>query len=265
VTPQISGPIAITGASGHVGRALLARLTDTPNEVRPLGRNDDLTSAFRDADVAVHLAGTLQATRGNSYVMANVDTVRRTMEALDGSSVRRVVFLSYVGADPASPNEYLRTKGAAEELVRAGPIDSIVIRSTIIYGPPDDPGPSARPFIRDGTVSVIGTGRQRWAPVYLGDGVEALTRAALDPGAPTGTFALAGPEELTVDAFVETLNRRPVRERHLAGPIAYAVAHLVPTLTPTMVDVLAADSLPDGRLIADVLDLELDRVGEIYR
>lgn len=266
MSPGVTGPVVITGADGHVGRALQQRLADVPNEVRPVTRGDDLVSACVDAEVIVHLAGTLQAVHGNSYQEANVGTVRRTWKALERSLVRRLVFLSYVGADPTSSNAYLSTKGHAEEIVRGGPVDSVVIRSTFIYGPPDDPGPSAQPFLSNGaSVSVIGTGRQRWAPVYVGDVVEALTRAALDPTVPTGTFALAGPQEMTVDAFVDALNLRHVKERHLAGRLARVVAHLVPTLTPAMVEVLEADSLPDGRLISDVLDLELHKVTDVYR
>jgi NADH dehydrogenase len=266
MTPGVTGPVVITGAYGHVGRALQVRLEDVPNEVRPLGRCDDLTPAFADAEVVVHLAGTLQAVHGNSYEEANVGTVRRTVRALDGSLVRRLVLLSYVGADAASSNRYLATKGQAEEIVRGGPVGSVVIRSTFIYGPPEEPGPSAAPFLTSGgSVSVIGTGHQRWAPVYVGDVVEALTRVALDPGVPTGTFALAGPDEMTVDAFVEALNRRHIRERHLSGRVARVVSHLVPALTRTMVAVLEADSLADGRLISDVLGLELHKVSDVYK
>src|SRR5262245_21313006 len=113
----LSGPVAITGASGHVGGFLSRRLAELPNEVRALGRRDELVEALRDAAAIVHLAGTLQPLKGNSYEQANVESVRKTIEALAGSSVRRIAFLSYVGADPAFPNDYLRTKGEAESLV----------------------------------------------------------------------------------------------------------------------------------------------------
>ncbi len=278
MTTWLAGPIAITGAGGHVGTHLQERLRDLPNEVRPLGRDDDLRLAFRDADAVVHLAGTL-APRKTSYEAANVETVRRTIAALAGSTVRRLVFLSYPGADPDSANDYLRTKGEAEELVLACGCEAVVVRSTFIYGPPDDPGPSATPFLlkagkpesRIGvgtgrqTVSVIGSGRQRYAPVYVNDVAEALTRFALDPAAPAGTFGLAGPDILTVDEFADSLNGANVKEQHLGRRTARALAHVVPTLTPAMVDVLAADSLPDGRpLASDVLGLALHRLTDHY-
>src|SRR5262245_18539397 len=63
----LRGPVAITGASGHVGGFLSRRLAEVPNEVRAVGRRDNLTEAFRDADAVVHLAGTLQPLKGNTY------------------------------------------------------------------------------------------------------------------------------------------------------------------------------------------------------
>jgi NADH dehydrogenase len=262
----LSGPVAITGAGGHVGGVLSRRLAELPNEVRALGRRDNLVEAVRDADVVVHLAGTLQPLKGNSYEQANVETVRKTVEALEGSSVKRIAFLSYVGADPASLNDYLRTKGKAESLVAGGGRDAVIIRSTFIYGPPDDPGPSTAPFIAHGSkaVSVLGSGAQRYAPVFVGDVAEVLTRAALDPAAPTGTFALAGPDALTVDEFVQVVNGGAVKERHLQGGLARVLAHVLPTLTPALVEVMAADSLPDTTLAADVFGIDLRSIRDVY-
>jgi uncharacterized protein YbjT (DUF2867 family) len=172
----------------------------------------------------IHLAGTLQALGENTYEVANVETVRRTLAALADSTVRRVVLLSYVGADAASGNDYLRAKGEAERLVRACGRDAVAVRATFVFGPPDNPGPSARPFVSKAgkPVSVIGTGRQRYAPVYVGDVAEALVRFALDPAAPTGTFAIAGPDAMTVDEFADTLSGADVGERHLHGRRARA-------------------------------------------
>src|SRR5262249_45861677 len=263
----LRGPVAITGASGHVGGFLSRRLAEVPNEVRALGRRDNLTEAFRDADAVVHLAGTLQPLKGNTYEQANVETVRKTVEALTGSSVKRIVFLSYVGADPASTNDYLRTKGEAESLLAGGGRDAVVIRSTFFYGPPDDPGPSTAPFIAHGgrPISVLGSGAQRYAPVFVGDVAEVLVRAALEPTAPTGTFAVAGPDVLTVDEFVEVLNGGVVKERHLQRRLARGLAHVLPTLTPALVEVMSADSLPDTTLAADVFGIDLHSIRVVYQ
>src|SRR5262245_4986314 len=263
----LGGPVALTGASGHVGGFLSRRLAEVPNEVRVLGRRDNLAEAFRDVDAVVHLAGTLQPLKGNTHEQANVESVRKTIEALAASSVKRIAFLSYVGADPASANDYLRTKGEAESLVAGGGREAVAIRSTFIYGPPANPGPSTVPFIAHGgkAVSVLGSGAQRYAPVFVGDVAEVLMRAALDPAAPTGTFALAGPDVLTVDEFVQVVNGAAVKVRHLHGRLARLLAHILPSLTPALVEVMAADSLPDTTLAAEIFGIDLRPIRDVYQ
>jgi uncharacterized protein YbjT (DUF2867 family) len=241
----LTGPVAVVGADGQVGSALRDQLAGLPNEVRPLRRGDDLRAAFRGADVVVHLAGTLAPGRGSSYQAANRDTVAATCAALQDCTVRRVIFLSYLDAAVASANPYLRCKAEAEQLLRDCGTPALIFRCAHIYGPPGQPGPTASALIaRRGRVSVPGTGRQRYAWIARGDVVEALTRAALDPATPTGTFDLAGPQAYTVDEFVEHINPGPVRVRHLPGWAARLAGRLVPGATKPMIDVLLRDCLP---------------------
>ncbi len=263
-TPRAS-PIAITGASGQVGTALQRRPRDLPVEVRALARDDDLKRAFADAEVVVHLAGALRPARGNSYREANIETVRRTIAALDGSTVIRVIFLSYVGADSASPNEYLRTKGEAEELLLACGREVVIFRCTHIYGPPDEPGPTVAAFLakHGEAVSVLGSGKERWAPVYREDVVDAIVRA-LPAAAPCGRFDLTGPQVMTLDEFVTAVNGDEPRIRHIPALFAGLLGRVAPTLTPTLVEVLLSDSVGDREAVERAFGLQRRSVAEIY-
>src|SRR5688500_7695296 len=193
-TSIFGGPIVITGASGHVGGALRRRLAAGPSEIRALTRHGVTRQAFRDAQAVVHLAGTLLPGRQSSYAQANRTTVSETVAALRGSSVERVVFLSYGGADPHTNNAYLRAKGEAEELLYRSGHDCVVFRCTHIFGPADDPGPTIGALIarRGHSVWVLGDGCQRVAPVYREDVVDAIV-AALDPSTYHGRFDLPAP------------------------------------------------------------------------
>jgi nucleoside-diphosphate-sugar epimerase len=265
---SVTGPVVITGANGHIGRALRHRLCDLPNEVRPVGRGDALEPAITRAGVVIHLAGTLWADHERSYEDANLGTVKRTVAAMTQDWPGRLVFLSYVGADASSDNAYLRTKGLAEQVVLAAGRAPVVIRSTFVYGPPSDPGPAALPFIGVGrhAVPIVGDGRQRWAPVFVGDVVEALTRVALDARVAPGIYGLGGPEVISADTFVAVLNRgHAVREVHVPPAVASGESDAVPGLSPTMVEVLAADSLPAEPLVADAVGLELTALHEVYK
>jgi nucleoside-diphosphate-sugar epimerase len=248
-----------------VGTSLCRRLAAVP-DVRALTRGDDLASACGDASAVVHLAGTLRPDRGSGHVEANLETVRRMLGALAGSSVERVVFLSSVGADANSENAYLRAKGEAEELLHRSGLDVVVFRCTHVFGPPDDPGPTVSAFLahdRD-AVWVLGDGSQRVAPVYREDVVDAIV-AALDPRTFHGRFDLPGPEELTMDDFVRTVNRDGVRLRHLPAPVARGFAHVAPRLNPDLVDVMLSDNVGEQLRVDNAFGLRRRGVSEIYR
>jgi len=132
----------VTGATGQVGTALRRRLDQLPNPVRALGRGDNLAVAFGDADAVVHLAGTLQPRKPNTYRAANLDTALATAAALAQSRAQRVVFLSFITARLDSSNAYLRYKAEAEEALRSTVIPAVIFRCDHIYGPPNEPGPT---------------------------------------------------------------------------------------------------------------------------
>lgn len=263
-----TGEVAITGASGQVGTLLQERIAERENRVVPLNRGDDWATGVRSAEIVVHLAGTLQPKGRNSYESANVDTTREVARAVEGSGAERIVFLSYVGADPASSNAYLRSKGAAESILEATGTPVTTFRCVHIYGPPDRPGPTAAAFQAKGPgpVSVPGTGKQRIAPLYIGDVVEAVLHAALDPATPAGTYELGGPDEMSMDAFVRALNGKGVRLVHLPPVVARGLAHVVPSLTPALMELMLADNVPatDPREVARQFRTDLHRFTDVW-
>jgi uncharacterized protein YbjT (DUF2867 family) len=263
-----TGPVAVTGASGQVGRLLLRRLGQLPNEVRALGREADLAGAFGDADAVVHLAGTLLPRKPNTYRAANLDTVLATAAALARSRAQRVVFLSFLTARLDASNQYLRCKAEAEEALRSGGVPAVIFRCDHIYGPPSDPGPTASAFVaKSGKVTLLGSGTQRLSPLYRDDVVEAILHAALDPGTLTGTFELAGPEIVTEEEFARSLNSKPIRIRRTPVTLARLLGRVVPTLTPELVDVMLADRVPteDVAATARLFGVELHRLGDVWR
>jgi NADH dehydrogenase len=193
--------------------------------------------------------------------------VEATLAALDLSSVERVVFLSYVGADMSSDNEYLQAKAEAEELLHRSGRDYVVFRCTHIFGPPAEPGPTVSALVADAgrAVWVLGSGTQRVAPVYRDDVVEAIV-AALEPTAYHGRFDLAGPEVLAMDEFVEVVNGGRARLRHVPPLVARALAHAAPGgLTPELVEIMLADSVADPTRAARAFGLELRSVRDVFR
>jgi NADH dehydrogenase len=131
--PNGSLTVAVTGANSLTGKTLLQRLKGTNARVIALVRSPielpaeqvisdwvsapEAMQAMQNADIVVHLSGELFARGANPYYAANVQTAQAVAQALHQGHTKRVLFLSYVGADATSANLYLRTKGQAEQLL----------------------------------------------------------------------------------------------------------------------------------------------------
>jgi nucleoside-diphosphate-sugar epimerase len=125
-------------------------------------------------------------------------------------------------------------------MVAASGLEHAILRYTHVLGP----GSRLLELLAAGApVPVPGDGRQRVAPVWVGD-VAAAIAAADDAVELAATWTLAGPGEVAFDELVDAVHGGPVARRHLAG----AGGDPRVGLTPAQVGVLAADSLPDPAL-----------------
>jgi uncharacterized protein YbjT (DUF2867 family) len=264
MTRKRSLTVAITGADGHVGRALLRRLAQSQVETvalvrRPVDRlpasaivvdeldGPDAQEAMAGADVIVHLAGTLQPTGENSYQKANIGTAAAVAQAVAGSRrTQRIIFLSYLNADPRAGNDYLRTKGIGEQILISSGADVVVFRSAYIIGSPDAPGPQAAGLQAENgkSANVLGSGRQQVTPIYVAD-VAAFLEAALTRGNP-GVYPLAGPDTMSMDELARLVNPAGCRLRHMPAFLARLLSYVVPSLPRPLVDVLVEDCRGDA-------------------
>jgi uncharacterized protein YbjT (DUF2867 family) len=114
---------------------------------------------------------------------------------------------------------------------------------------------------------LLGSGRQRLAPLYRDDVVEAILHAALDPETPTGTFEFAGPDTMTAEDFARLLNSEPVRIRRVPGLLARLLGRVAPALTPELVDVMVTDAVPTEDVVATArrFAVDLHHVAEVWR
>jgi uncharacterized protein YbjT (DUF2867 family) len=272
--------ILLTGATGQVGRATIEALVQKGVKPTALVRKDTplegcvtvsdwLTSerasiALGRATVVVHLAGNLNPP-DHDYERANIVPTRRVASAVDSGRARRLIFLSYVGASEHSANRYLATKARAERMLQETGVPLTVLRCTHIIGSPQHPGPTALTLLADGkkSVKVLGNGRQRVVPVYLGDVVAAIDAAIRSDH--TGTFDLQGPDEMSFDDLVRLVNgTTKVSIAHVPLVLAPLLQFVGPKLPGPLIDVMVHDSRSDHPTAHLVLGLSLRHLGQVW-
>jgi nucleoside-diphosphate-sugar epimerase len=146
-----------------------------------------------------------------------------------------------VGTAAAPANPHLAAKAEVERIVAASGLEHAILRCTHVLGP----GSRLLDLLAAGPpVPVPGDGRQRVAPVWVGDVATAIAAADDTAVELAATWSLAGPAELAFDDLVDAVHGGPVAKRHLAGGDGGPRAGL----TPVQASVLAADSLADPAL-----------------
>lgn len=147
--------LAITGATGFVGQALLDAAGAARMPVRALARRqqekrggvewvrgdlDDreaLARLARGAEVLVHVAGVTSSPDTADFESCNVGGTLNVIAAARAAGVPRLVFVSSLAAREPGLSLYGASKAKAEKLVKASGIDWTIVRPPAVYGPRD--------------------------------------------------------------------------------------------------------------------------------
>jgi UDP-2-acetamido-2,6-beta-L-arabino-hexul-4-ose reductase len=132
--------IALTGASGFVGRNLRVRLAELGYDVASIaheGSDEDIHAALKGVDVVFHLAGVNRPITPAEFSSGNVDFSQRICAALADVSPKAAIFFSS-STQAASDSEYGRSKRAAEDILiahgRATGASVTLFRLTNVFG-----------------------------------------------------------------------------------------------------------------------------------
>lgn len=211
--------------------------------------SDEAKRALEDADYIVHLSGEINSKEEAIYIQSNLTTTQIVAAAARKGKAKRVIFLSYPGADVKQKNLYLKYKGEAEKLLTNAGKEAVIFRCPVIIDSPEKPSRIDTLFKpKNGKgVPVIGTGKQPMHPVYRGDVVNIIL-AALARGK-AGIYDLSGHEGMTTDEFIQLVNQNPkVRIDHTPAWLSKILARFIKGLSPTFVDILLnhTDSVYDA-------------------
>ncbi len=251
--------ILITGATGRVGRLLVAALLEQGEKVRILAQEDRVAlngvevvhgdvldpsavkRALEGVDVVYHLAAIVDYAPSPNALVYDVN-VNGTRNMLAFSKAEKFIYLSTTSVygkrmkdnpatekTPYNPYSYYgKTKMMAEELVREK--GGIILRSPVLYGPGFNDGFGyVVSQIAKGKMRIVGKGDNLIQWLHISDLIRALILAK-DRGKPGETYLVAGSEAKTqIELFALLAKHLNVEapSRRVSRLLATAVAHYV--------------------------------------
>ncbi|WP_181708643.1 complex I NDUFA9 subunit family protein [Chthonobacter rhizosphaerae] len=283
--------VTVFGGSGFLGRHVVRALARRGWRVRVAVRRPDLAGhlqplgivgqihavqanlryrgsverAVAGADAVINLVGILAPSGAQTFDAVQAEGARVVADAAKAAGTTRFVHVSAIGADPRSASAYARTKAAGEAAAFAAMPDAVVLRPSIVFGPEDDFFNRFAEMARFApALPLIGGGRTRFQPVYVGDVATAVAEAA-DGRVPGGTvYELGGPEVKSFRELMEIVLKETQRKRALVN-LPFGAAEALAKLTawlpgaPLTLDqvellktdnVVSEDAIRDDRTLA---------------
>jgi NADH dehydrogenase len=264
--------IVVTGGTGFIGREIVGQLLETgaariavttrdPDRDDPWGGRVErlqafagdptsLGKAFARADVVVHAIQfpnhpVEDPSRGRTYLEVDGLGTEVAARVAKNMGVRRFVYLSGAGAGQGRPQPWFRAKDRAEAAIRASGMEHALLRPSWIYGRGDRSMSRFVTFCRYfPVVPVIGDGRTPVHPIYVKDVARCVVDAARRDDIKAAAFDLGGPERLTMDRIIRTVQKVLGKSRPLLHHPAWLMKLLVrpmallpePILSPGAID-----------------------------
>ena len=246
--------IAITGASGFVGREVVRQARAAGLPVRVIVREPrhapadvevfhgnvihapSLEGAFTGCKAVIHLVGIINEWKENTFQRTHVQATLNVLDAAKRAGVKRYVQMSALGTRADAPSRYHQTKWEAEEAVRKSGLAWTIIRPSLIYGPGDRSVNVLAQTVRLAPfVPVLGDGRAKIQPVAVEHVAQSFVGSVRTDATVQKTYDLCGPVAFSWNELFDKLLavqhlRRP--KLHLPVPMARCLGAVLEKTSP---------------------------------
>ncbi|SFQ03758.1 NADH dehydrogenase [Mesorhizobium sp. NFR06] len=267
--------VTVFGGTGFLGRRIVRHLREAGSFVRIASRHPERAKKlfgsddpqFQSVEANIHDERAIADALAGAYGVVNavslyvehgqetfhsvhVESARRVAAQARRAGVKRLVHVSGIGSDVASPSLYIRKRGEGELVVRAAFADATIIRPAVMFGPDDAFLTIILKLLRRLPIyPMFGRGLTRLQPAYVGDVAEATARAL--QGTHAMTYECGGPRIYSYEEFLRAV-------AHQAGlipilvPVPFAAWHALawaaemlasPPVTRNQVELMQVDNV----------------------
>jgi NADH dehydrogenase len=244
--------VTVFGASGLVGRHTVRALAQAGWRIRAVCRHpnlanyllpaglpgqiqlfkgnvrddDSVARALAGADAAANLTGVLYSRGKQSFDALHANAAGRIGRLAREAGVKALVHVSAIGADVDADSSYAESKGRGERALREEFPGATILRPSLVFGPEDQFFNKFAWLARLSPVlPLIGGGRTKFQPVFVGDVAAAILGALNDPAAHGKTYELGGPTVYTFKELMRLILRETGRRRLLV-PVPFFLASI---------------------------------------
>lgn len=282
--------VAVFGASGVIGRALLPLLVER-HEVVAVSRHSrpdeegvrwvvadatdgrSLDAALEGVDVAYYLVHSLGSTDFEALDRRAAENLARAAER---RGLRQIVYLGGLGDDDPDLSPHLRSRQETAARLATGRVPVTTLRAAMVVGPESAAFETIRALVERLPAMLC----PRWVstptqPIALADAARYLDAAARLEAAYGETFDIGGPEVMTYREMIERIGairgRRPLIVEvpvltpwlsswwlHLVTPVRASVAR-------PLIEGLRTPTVARDHRIRDLVPLELTSFDDAVR
>ena len=270
--------VTVFGGTGFLGRHVVRRLRASGFTVRAASRHPD-RAEHRDpriqairADIRNPLS--IEAALVNAWGVVNavslyvehgadtfhaihVKAARAIAQAAREAGVERLIQVSGIGADTASPSLYVRKRAEGEHAVQSAFPGAVVVRPAVMFGEDGGFVTTVLDLMRKlPAYPMFGRGQTRMQPAAVDDVSDAIARILLRPEREPALYEFGGPDVFTYEDFLRSVARDaglrpflvplPFGAWHVLARIAENLPH--PPVTRNQVELMEVDTVTSPQM-----------------
>jgi NADH dehydrogenase len=234
--------ILVTGGTGFIGQAVIRHLVADERRVRTLLRPSQQSPDLPKGTPVEVMLSSIDDERGLRAAVSGVETIyhlvggewegvdadltnieiegtKTLLRVAQDSGVKRIVYLSHLGAERPSAYPVLKVKGIVEEFIRRSSLEYAIIRTGLVFGPNDNFITSLAklmaiyPFL----FFLPDEGETLLQPIWVEDLATCLTWLLDRDELGNQTIEIGGPEFLTIRQIIEEVMAASGMNRYLVG------------------------------------------------